>query len=411
MFDSDDDKDLNEAFEELSKVLASQEEALESVKMQERLERFKVLINKKTLIQKETNQLVANHKQVEIHQNSEIKKKEKEIGNLKKSAAKNKEKYIKDIESLRQSNSNTLKENGDLNAKLKEKEALIKSLEEALEPDTHDEVEEVVMMNKNTSGHKCAACNKKYSTNQDLENHMDEMHGEIECVYCSEIFSNKKKLRAHINNCIENGTARVKCNKCNQMFTRFGIDRHRTQCHKIPRNFKCIECGLLGNTENEIKKHMNNSHNEIQEVSKEVCYHYKRGRCFKGDRCRFSHVGYQESNNSKPTWVQSTTSTWTPACTRGDGCSWLARGACRYFHKGVGVQQPAGQSQNNSAEGTQRRPNQTSSRGAGSRGPGRFGSNCFRKETCGFSHGSEYNQGFPPLARRNQQTRRNGGRN
>ena len=414
MFDSEDDKDLNEAFDEIFKEIASQEEAPESAKMQQKIERFKVLINKKTKIQNESNLQVANHKQIEAHQYSEIKKKEKEISFLKKAATKDREKYLKDLDSLRKSNSNTIKENGDLNAKLEEKEAIIKSLEEALEPEPEssdvfeDVVEEVVTMNRNTSGHKCTACNKKYSTNTDLENHMDDMHGETECVFCSKIFQNKKKLKAHINNCIDNGTAMVKCNKCNISFTRLGIERHRNQCHKSPRNFKCNECGLLGNTENEIKKHKKIDHKEFQEVSKEVCYHYKQGNCFKGDRCKFSHVGYQKVNNSSSTWNKSTTRMWTPACTKGDECSWLARGACRYFHKGVGVQRPVGKSETKSAEGTRYRPNQATSRGAG---PCRYGANCFRKETCGYSHDNNYEQGFPPLERRNQQKRRNGGRN
>ena len=159
---------------------------------------------------------------------------------------------------------------------------------------------------------------------------------------------------------------------------------------------------MLGNSESEIKKHMNIDHKDTQEVSQEVCYNYRQG-----DRCKFSHVGYQKSNTSS-TWQQSTTKMWTPACTQGDGCSWLARGACRYFHKGVGVQR---QSQKKSVEKTQHRPYQTSSRGESGRGPCQYGANCFRKETCGFSHGSIHNQGFPPLTRRNQQLRRNGGRN
>ena len=213
MFDPEDDQDLNEAFEELSKIVASQEDVVDNVLMQQRIERFKILVNKKTLIQTETNEEVANLKQVEVHQNSEIKKKEKEISILKKAATKEKEKYRKDMEILRKTNSDSIKENANLNAKLKEKESIIKSLEEALEPDTSDAEEEVVIMNKNTSGHKCTACNNNYSTNTDLESHMDEMHGEAECFFCSKIFQNKKQLKAHVNNCIENGAARVKCKK------------------------------------------------------------------------------------------------------------------------------------------------------------------------------------------------------
>ena len=406
MFDPQDDQDLNEAFDEIHKDLARKEDSSDSLLLQQRLERFKVLIKKKTLLKKETISELANYKQIETHKDDVIKKKEKEIVSLKKAAAKEREKYSKDIESLRKSNSSTIKENGDLYAKLKEKESIIKSLEEAPEPDTSDDEEEVVIMNRNTSGHKCTACNKKYSTNDDLESHMDEMHGEVECIFCSKIFENKKKVKAHVNNCTENGTAKVNCNKCSQSFTRFGIEKHRKQCQMSKRNFKCQECGMLGNSEREIKKHMNIDHKYTQEVSQEVCYHYRQGNCFKGDRCRFSHVGYQKSNNSS-TWRQSTTRMWTPACTQGDGCSWLARGACRYFHRGV--QRPAKQFQK-SDERTQQRPNQTGHRGEGGRGPCRYGGNCFRKETCGFSHSPESDQGFPPLTRRNQQIRRNGGR-
>jgi hypothetical protein len=352
---------------------------------------------------------VANYKQVESNNINVIKKKEREITSLKKAAAKVKEKYMKDIDSLRKSNSSTMKENGDLYAKLKEKMSIIKSLEEALEPDTSDDVEEVLIMNRNTSGHKCTACNKRYSTNDDLESHMDEMHGEVDCIFCSKTFENKKKLKGHVNNCLENGSAKVNCNKCSQNFTRFGLERHRKQCHKSTRNFKCKECGMLGNSENEIKKHMNNDHKDTQEVSQEVCYHYRQGNCFKGDRCKFSHVCYQKSNTSS-TWKQTTTRMWTPECTQGDGCSWTARGSCWYFHRGLGVQRPAKQTQKESHERTHHRPNQTSRGGERVRGPCRYGANCFRKETCGFSHGTNNEQGFPPLTMGNQQLGRNGNR-
>ena len=46
MFNSEDDKDLNEAFVEIYKELASQEEAPESAILQQKVERFKVLIKK-----------------------------------------------------------------------------------------------------------------------------------------------------------------------------------------------------------------------------------------------------------------------------------------------------------------------------------------------------------------------------
>ena len=71
--------------------------------------------------------------------------------------------------------------------------------------------------------------------------------------------------------------------------------------------------------------------------SREVCFHWKRGNCFKGDSCRFSHVGRQNNAGS----AQNTRSTQRVAlCKNGSSCDWLAKGNCSYFHPRVGVQKP-----------------------------------------------------------------------
>ena len=69
MFDPEDDEDLNEASDDLYKDLASQKETSENLRLQQRLDRFKVLIKKKTMLQKE----VICYKQTEAHQTSVIK--------------------------------------------------------------------------------------------------------------------------------------------------------------------------------------------------------------------------------------------------------------------------------------------------------------------------------------------------
>ena len=56
----------------------------------------------------------------------------------------------------------------------------------------------------------------------------------------------------------------------------------------------------------------------------------------------FSHVGHQEKQNVNSNST-TRTSTWTPACKQGESCDWMAKGSCRYFHKGVGVQKPSSQ--------------------------------------------------------------------
>ena len=170
------------------------------------------------------------------------------------------------------------------------------------------------------------------------------------------------------------------------MFTKFGIKRHNQLCHsKRVEEFKCNECGMLANTASKIENHMKKEHNDWHEKSQEICYHYRNGFCFRGDKCRFAHVGYQKKNASGPTSKTSTDRNWTPACTKGEGCSWLARGACKFFHRGVGVQK---------ANNTQLRTNQTTS--------SRTGRQHLPRNSM---------SDFPPIRRGNQQERRNGGRN
>ena len=382
MFNSEDDKDLNEAFDELYKDIASQEEALESVMMQQRLERFKVLIKKKTNFQKESNLQVANYKQIEKHLYSEIKKKEKEINDLKKAATKD-----------RNERGELIKANNNLKASLKEKADLVTHLEEQIRPD--DDVEEVENfsqnpqpMNKTTTGHTCSACEKTFGSNRALEKHMDDKHQEAECPFCDKTFQGKQGLKRHVNICIENGTTREKCTHCNKFFTTFGLKRHTDQCTSKKETCICKVCEQICKTPWELKKHMKEEHTKQQDVSREVCKHYRRGYCRNGDQCLWSHVGFQQKD-TRPT-SRPTTDNWTPACRHGENCSWMAKGSCRFFHRGVGVQQPGKQHHKGNKHNTGGRQC-------------RFGSRCDRKDTCPNSHGSV--KGFPQNQRGNHQMR------
>ena len=281
-----------------------------------------------------------------------------------------------------------VKENTNINKKLKEKQSLIVALEEQMKEVSEDDnensvIEEVVTMENNLSGNKCNLCNSKFSINEELERHMQDKHTESDCPFCNETLSSKSKLRGHVNKCSQNGTTKVKCNKCQEAFSQFEIKRHIQQCQKKKvEEFNCEECVMLANTATKIKKHMKQEHENWIEKSQDICYHYKNGLCFRGDSCRYAHVGHQKKKKSDSTSSPSTDRDWTPACNKGDGCAWLARGACKFFHRGVGVQRP---------EHTQQRTNQT---------------NSYRSR--GINQGSGNSRlVFPPLRRGNQQQRRN----
>ena len=384
--------ELYEALEALTEEMKDESFVAEDKEeMIRKIERFQVLAKKKTDIQKEANHEIKMLREVEADQKSDIARKDKEIGCLKKAAQSNKDKFKKDLEVQQKKYSDVVKENANLKTMVKEKQSMVVALEEQLKEVSEDDdersvIEEIVTMGNNISGHKCTICNTKFSTNEDLERHIKDKHTESDCPFCNETFSSNSRLRNHVNKCTQNDAAKVKCNKCKAEVTQFGMRSHNKQCHKkTVEEYKCEECGMLANTTAKLRNHIHKEHENWVEKSQEICYHYRKGFCFRGDSCKFAHVGRQHRNRSDSTARPSTERNWTPACNKGEGCSWLTRGACKFFHKGVGVQRQAP---------TQHRPNQTNSN------QGRHNQ---------FSVNSM--AGFPPLRGGNQQTRRNGPRN
>ena len=119
----------------------------------------------------------------------------------------------------------------------------------------------------------------------------------------------------------------------------------------------------------------------FQTVNQRLCRYYMNGFCLKGEPCFFSHV------------IPSSPS----PCRNGPRCGYFANGVCRFFHRGVGVQQ-------------QRFDNQSEDRYESN--PRMYGTNqktnstrwcydmedCVRVPNCSFSH---YEQDFPPLEKNN----------
>ena len=125
--------------------------------------------------------------------------------------------------------------------------------------------------------------------------------------------------------------------------------RHKDQCHD-QQMFDCPECGQMCDSALDVKRHYDTQHKMEPARHKEVCKHWRRGHCIKGDQCNFAHVGHQQSRESRITREKTTR---VPACKHGSNCDWLKRGVCSYFHRGVGVQKPweerqSGRNQSNS---------------------------------------------------------------
>ena len=131
---------------------------------------------------------------------------------------------------------------------MKEKEAIVVALEEQTNnvQEENSVVEEEVQIRNSPSVHSCAACDKRLGSNNDLERHISDKHNEVECPFCQQIFPNRNALKGHVNNCIDNGTVQVKCSKCKQTFTSFGLKRHKKAVtRRMNSNVSDVVCFLI----------------------------------------------------------------------------------------------------------------------------------------------------------------------
>ena len=74
--------------------------------------------------------------------------------------------------------------------------------------------------------------------------------------------------------------------------------RHMEICHDKDGEFNCTICGMIADSEDNLRRHMKNEHRNETVRSRVVCRHWKRGNCWKGNGCMFSHVGSQVKSNS-----------------------------------------------------------------------------------------------------------------
>ena len=321
--DADDEKDLYDALDALTQSVLEPGKELE---IKDKLVRYRnIMINKTKLQEKTRKELneakdeATKSKEVETKQYRELEQKGKDI-----------EKLAKEVRQLKKQN-NDLKENG------KKKDDAITQLKEVIASEKEVEViEQHVNLNKDTSGHNCNACNKNFRSSLDLERHIDAKHSECTCIYCDKKFSSERDLTNHHKRCVDEGVRTSKCNNCQKRFNSFAMRRHKETCHE-KEMFDCPECGQMCHTAIDVKKHYDAQHKMEQARSKQVCKHWRRGHCLKGDHCNYAHVGHQNPRDSIT--IRENTMR-VPACRHGSDCDWLKRGTCSYFHTGVGVQKP-----------------------------------------------------------------------
>ena len=286
---------------------------------------------------------------------------------------------------------NVTKSNNNLKSEVSKLKAHIESLEEAIAPDAVPETVEVevhnqevaarVTMNKESSEHRCHACDKLFSADKDLNSHIRDKHTESEsvCHMNEKKFTTKKQAHEHI--CMEGEIVAQVCEKsyCKKEFvSSTALKDHMKTNHFGHQRSVCPKCGEICGNKGEIKKHMEtctkNSHEgkDKRERNKEVCYHWRRGNCNRGSSCGFSHVGKQDTHRP-----QAQVAANTP-CRNGPTCTFHSRGRCRFNHQPIRRHQ--GEQYRNRDKSRQgKRPQAI-------REECKFGGDCDRVPNCPFLH-------------------------
>ena len=332
-----------------------------------------------------------------VHLKSQVKKGEKELESSKVQ-------FKVDLDLLRDTLRVVTKNNNELKEALKNKEAMLVALSEettsaedannedlTVSVEIHNEdTNQRVSMNKESAAHKCVACDKDFNASGDLERHLKDKHTESVCNMCDKKFTSTKQAQEHI--CLEGEIVPQTCEKsyCNKQFVSTAtLQKHMKSNHFGNQRSVCKKCGEIGGARFDMKKHMEtcgksvSDGHQVQEKRKEVCKHWRQGRCDRGTQCMFSHVGQQNTSGHES---PSTAKALIP-CRNGPSCSFLARGRCNFQHHNEKRHED-----NRRRQSTPRIQSNHSQRQSTGRDFCRFGANCDRVVNCPNVHNM---QDFP----------------
>ena len=295
-----------------------------------------------------------------------------------------------------------IKENMVLNEKIKVKDEIIGAFndknnaeEDELEVVIDEETNRPIQNNKVQAEFKCADCNFTTKVKKHLKGHSVAHTGQYQCLRgCRKItFKTLYELDMHIKTIHEYNTIpenEYDCELCGKVFnTQSNLRKHITRNHETTTKHNCDLCGLVLQNIQQLRKHTENCSEGkaggFQQVRSKLCRYFINGNCWRQDECKFIHNEDKKSERSL-----------TPPCKNGTQCLYLARGACKFFHKNVGVQITRSNHKYNSRSHDINSEQQANNRN--SRPWCKFLEDCTRTPNCYYKH---YDEVFPQLPKTN----------
>ena len=121
---------------------------------------------------------------------------------------------------------------------------------------------------------KCNTCQKIFSTNGNLKNHINTIHNHIlpfKCPFpkCNKSYSNKSRFDVHFRT--HSGIKPFSCPICKKKFNEKGNLKTHILFHTNERPFKCPQCEKTYKTNGHLKDHIDIFHYQIKKFKCQIC--------------------------------------------------------------------------------------------------------------------------------------------